>query len=139
MSVDSPPGRAGKQARPWTVRRIEYSFAAIALLVLLFATGLLQEFSTRTFTRYPESWGSIRPAMTSDEARTILGEPTADGRHLKSLDRWIITRNGVSMHLDLWFDDAGEHATIARVGRHKRLWGRDTEKSVIVPPNTAAP
>lgn len=138
-SVDSPPEKVGKPVRLWILRRIESTFAAIALLTLLLATGLLQEFSTRTFTRYPESWGSIRPGMTSNEARTILGEPTADGRHLKSLDRWIITRNSVSMHLDLWFDDAGEHVTIARVSRHKRFWGRETEKSVILLPNAAAP
>jgi hypothetical protein len=77
--------------------------------------------------------------MTSTEARAILGEPTADGRHLKSLDRWSITRKGVTMHLDLWFADADEHTTIARVSRHKRLWGMDTEKSVILPPAAAAP
>jgi hypothetical protein len=138
-SVGSPTGRAGKTERPWILRRIEFTFALIVLLILLLATGLLQEFCTRTFTRYPESWGTIQPGMTSKEARTILGEPTADGRHLKSLDRWIFTRNGVSMHLDLWFDDAGEHKTIKLVSRHKRFWGTDTEMSVIQFPPALAP
>ena len=139
MPIVCTPGRVGKPVRPWILRRIEFTFAAIALLVLLIATGLIQEFFTRTFTRYPDSWATIRPGMTSTEARAILGEPTADGRHLKSLDRWSITRKGATMHLEHWFADAGEHTTIARVSRHKRLWGRDTEKNVILPPTKAAP
>lgn len=139
LRVACSRGRAGNPVRPWILRRLEFIFAAIALLVLLWATGLLQEFATRILTRYPESWASIRPGMTSTEARAILGEPTADGRQLKSLDRWLINRKGVTMHLDLWFDDAGEHMTIARVSLHKRLWGRDTEKSVILPHTAGAP
>lgn len=95
MPIVSTPGRAGNPVRPWILRWIEFTFTAIALLVLLFATGLIQEFFTRTFPRYPDSWATIRPGMTSTEARAILGEPTADGRHLKSLDRWSITRKGV--------------------------------------------
>lgn len=132
-------GKTRKPSRPRIMRWYEVTSAALALLVMLLATATFQEVSTRIFTRFPDSWATIRPGMTSSEARAVLGEPTADGRHLKSLDRWVITRKGVKMHLDLWFDDAGEHATIARVSRHKRFWGRDTEKSVILPPAAAAP
>ena len=132
-------GRTSKSRRHWILRWIESGVIAILLLILILATGLLQELSTRIFTRYPDSWATIRHGMTSTEARAILGEPMADGRQLKSLDRWSITRKGVTMHLELWFDDAGEHTTIARVSRHKRLWEMDTEKSVILPPAAAAP
>jgi hypothetical protein len=128
-------GKTGKPTRPAIMRWFEFACAAFVLLVMLLMTGLVQELSTRILTRYPDSWATIRPGMTSSEARAILGAPTSDGRHLKSLDRWIITQRGVTMHLDLWFDDAGEHKEVSRVSRHKRYWGYNTEKCLILPSN----
>lgn len=60
--------------------------------------------------------------MTSDEVRNIAGVPSSDGRGLKSLDRWEITRNGVELHLDVHHNgDTDGSAVISRVVRFKHL------------------
>ncbi len=60
--------------------------------------------------------------MTSDEARNVAGKPSADGRGLKGVDRWQMTRNGVELHLHVYVEGGDEgHAIIRRVTRFKHL------------------
>ncbi len=71
---------------------------------------------------YPGSWLGVRPGMTSDEARILVGAPTFDGDQLKAVDRWIVEGNGVELNLDLWFSVEGRgDAKIERVGLFKHL------------------
>ena len=82
---------------------------------------------------YPDSWLKVRPGMTSDEARRLLGPPWADGRDLKVVDRWRQTQNGVEMHLDLWYENENKgDAPILRVSRWKSFFG-DSEGAIIPP------
>jgi hypothetical protein len=77
---------------------------------------------------FPESWLLIKPGMTSDEARRLVGEPSADGRDLKIVDRWFRIENGVEVRMDLWFDNTDKRdAPIFRVVRWKHFMGRDAE------------
>ena len=83
---------------------------------------------------FPESWLLIEPGMTSEEARRLVGEPWADGRDLKIVDRWRVIENGVELHMDLWFDGQNYgDSPIVRVSRWKRFMGLDSEEHVDPP------
>ena len=108
----------------------------IVFLVLLGLSGIGQHVYTSTNVDYPNSWLEIEPGMASDEARQLLGEPHADGRGLKSLDRRQQTNKGVEMHLDLWFEgESHESAIVKRVVRWKHFLGMDVEKHTEPPWN----
>jgi hypothetical protein len=84
--------------------------------------------------QHPGSWLKVRPGMTSDEARRLLGPPWADGRDLKIVDRWRQTQNGVEMHLDLWFENENKGDTpIARANRWKHFFGENSEEAANPP------
>ena len=81
---------------------------------------------------YPKTWLQVRPGMISDDARKLIGEPWADGRDLKILDRWRTSHNGVELHLDVWFENPKEkendhRSVITGVVRWKRFLGREYE------------
>ncbi len=83
---------------------------------------------------YPNEWLRIKPGMISDDARKLLGEPWADGRDLKSLDRWRRNRIGIELHLDIWFDrENNGSAVIARVVRWKHFLGDDFDEHADPP------
>ncbi len=72
--------------------------------------------------------------MISDHARELIGEPWADGRDLKIVDRWLLAQNGVELHLDLWFENENNgNARVKRVARWKRFLGSDTDINVNPP------
>jgi hypothetical protein len=71
---------------------------------------------------YPEAWLRVKRGMTSEEARMVAGAPWADGRGLKVVDRWQLTRNGVELHLHVYFKGENDGtAVIDRVVRFKHL------------------
>ena len=81
-------------------------------------------------TDYPKEWSDVRPGMTSEEARKILGNPWADGRGLKTVDRWRIKEAGVELHLDLGFDTQNEpNSIVSRVSRWKYFMAYESERS----------
>jgi len=82
----------------------------------------------------PDSWAIVRPGMTSNQARGILGEPWADGRELKIVDRWRFHRGGVTAHLDLWYDDENTaESEISRVVRWWRFGGSNVGEEIDPP------
>ena len=106
---------------------------AITAVVLLF-TDIGREGYSSVAAEFPESWHQIKPGMTSDEARGLAGDPWADGRSLKVVDRWRVIENGIELHMDLWFENQNEgNSHITRVSRWKRFMGLDSEKYVDPP------
>ena len=88
---------------------------------------------------YPQEWVVIKPGMVSKDARRLAGEPWADGRDLKIVDRWRRVKNGVEMHMDLWFEGQNDdNSVIVRVGRWKHFMGIDTEQHIDPPWSTDA-
>ena len=104
----------------------------IAAVVILF-TDIGRKRYSSIAADFPESWNEIKPGMISNDARKLVGEPWADGRDLKVVDRWHLTENGVKLHMDLWFEQNGVNAPILRVIRWKRFMGVDTEMRVEPP------
>jgi len=103
---------------------------SIAVVALLF-TDIGRKRYSSVAADFPESWCELKPGMISDDARKLVGEPWADGRDLKNVDRWRLSENGVELHMDLWFENQNDgNSTIARVSRWKRFMGLDTEKHV---------
>lgn len=72
-------------------------------VVASLSVGLWFDAYADRFAPYPKEWFQVKPGMTSGQARKLLGEPWADGRGLKPLDRWFIMQNCVELRLDLWF------------------------------------
>lgn len=73
---------------------------------------------------YPEAWHEVKPGMTSDDVRRLIGTPWADNRELKVLDRWLIHENGVELHLDAWIENPNvANSRVERVVRWKQLLG----------------
>lgn len=71
---------------------------------------------------YPEAWLRISPGMISKDVWGLLGPPWANGRQLKSVDRWKVTQNGVELHLDIDFmPESAEDAAVSRVLRWKQI------------------
>jgi len=106
----------------------------IVIVGTLALSGAGQRIYASLAAEYPESWMKIQPGITSHEARQILGEPYADGRGLKSLDRWEYSVRGVEVHLDLWFDEeSSDKAIVTRVVLWKHFLGVDASKSVDPP------
>jgi len=69
--------------------------------------------------------------MISDEVRKIIGEPWADGRDLKMIDRWKIRQNGADLHMDVYFyRQNNAESIIVKVVRWKKFLGHETDKSV---------
>jgi hypothetical protein len=102
----------------------------VAVFVVdFFFLGTAQSIYARQKASMPEAWSGIKPGMTSGEVRRILGEPDADGRRLKSLDRWYLEENGISIHLDVWMDgeNKDDHAIVGRVVRWMRCFGWDVD------------
>ena len=125
--------------------RIKNRILVISLIIFGALTVFLaggRQFYCRIAAPYPAAWLTVTPGMTSGEARKLINAPLADGRGLKSVDRWEIIENGIELHLDLWFDDQNEDdkAKVARVVRWKHFMGKDAAKVVDPPwPKTAEP
>jgi hypothetical protein len=98
--------------------------AVVAIVVLMLGRSSYASLAAK----YPDSWLKVKPGMTSDEARRLIGQPWADGRDLKVVDRWRQTQNGVELHIDLWFENENnEFAPVKGVYRWKRFLGADSE------------
>ena len=71
---------------------------------------------------YPDGWLRVKPGMSTTEARERAGEPWADGKHVKILDRWRDNVWGVELHMDIWFDPFDyDHDRIQGVHRWKQF------------------
>lgn len=109
-----------------------------ACLIIAVAISAFSDFGRVIYSSvaapYPESWLQVKPGMTSDDVRTLIGKPWTDNRELKVLDRWLIRQNGVELHLDAWFENPNNgNSPITRVVRWKRLSGVDFDKHVDPP------
>ena len=83
---------------------------------------------------YPEAWLQVKPGMTSDELRQLIGKPWADNRELKVLDRWLIHQNGIELHLDAWIENPNSaDSRVERVVRWKQLLGAKFDNYVNPP------
>ena len=94
----------------------------------LFLTDIGRKSYSAIAADFPEPWLQVEPGMTSDDARKLVGEPWADGRDLKIVDRWRVVENGVELQMDIWFEDRNSgDSKIARLSRSKRFMGLDRE------------
>ncbi|MFN7562955.1 MAG: hypothetical protein ACK5TH_14330 [Prosthecobacter sp.] len=83
---------------------------------------------------YPETWLQVKPGMTSDDVRRLIGNPQADNRELKPLDRWLIQQNGIELHLDAWIENPNSaDSRVERVVRWKQLLGAKFDNYVNPP------
>ncbi|HYF37498.1 MAG TPA: hypothetical protein VD994_19510 [Prosthecobacter sp.] len=97
-----------------------------ACILIGTAAIVFTEFGHVTYSSiaapYPEAWLKVKPGMTSDELRQLIGQPSADGRELKLLDRWKIQQNGVELHLDAWIENPNSASSqVERVIRWKQF------------------
>ena len=83
---------------------------------------------------YPETWLQVKPGMTSDDVRRLIGKPWADNRELKPLDRWLIQQNSIELHLDAWIENPNSaDSRVERVVRWKQLLGAKFDNYVDPP------
>lgn len=119
-------------------RRTAAGIAAIVLGVVAIWFVGFSDSGRRLYAslaaEFPTAWSTIQPGMTSEQARTILGPPWADGRDLKIVDRWRIVRHGVELHLDVYFERENYADTpIERVVRWKQFMAYQSENYVNPP------
>ena len=117
--------------------------ATACTLIVVAAAAVFTQFGRTSYSSvaapYPEAWLEVKPGMISDDVRRLIGEPWADNRELKILDRWLIQRNGVELHLDAWIESPNlASSRVERVVRWKRFTGTEFDRHVEPPwPNGA--
>ena len=111
-------------------------FASLSLLVGSIAvpktdTGAAIYANLRS--SYPDSWLLLEPGLSSYEIRKRIGEPQADGRGLKLIDRWVRMENGIELHLDIFFSppNEDEDAEAQQILIWKRALNRKTPLATI--------
>ena len=80
-----------------------------AVLGALFAveifTGYFRLLYLENVAAYPDEWESIAAGMPAAEVRKIAGVPFADGRGLKTVDRWEASVHGVKLYMNVTYSN----------------------------------
>jgi hypothetical protein len=110
----------------WTIKK------TIAASILgIFVIGMLALFLGRPIyaknaCTYPKAWLQVKPGMTAERSREILGYPTVEGLELKGLDYWRCSTNGIDMQLNLCFtQDINNTYVISSICMYKRFAGQN--------------
>ena len=113
---------ASPDVRQMKMRRKHILIAAALGLAVLFMLPFVRCF----LANYPTGWMAVKPALPASHVGTLMGAPWADGDGLKSLDRYRTSVNGVTMHMDVWYerDQRGEIPVSKVVAWREYLWAK---------------